>query len=228
MKNLFALLVLTTASRICLAQTYAIINDKDGYVNMRDDASTKAGVVGRIHNGEFVCIDEEQSKANWIMVDANNNSSGYIYKSKALLIASLPALKNKRLFKHGCTVYDDKISVTIKSSAFDSKRHKLILDKNKQFVNKIDGHTVWGQDGEIPKKEITSISVAFGTTKLSIPKIAFKDLYEPNVDLLRVYMGKKGIIYIKMDNSDAAGSYTVIWTIKDGVYIKRYIDNSFA
>jgi hypothetical protein len=228
MKNLFALLILTAVSRICLAQTYAIINDQDGYVNMRNDASITAGVVGRIYNGEFVCIDEAQSEANWIMVDANNNSSGYIYKSKALLIASLPALKNKRLFKNGCTVYGNKISVTIKSSAFDSKRHRLILDKNKQFVNKIDGHTVWGRDGEIPKKEITSISVAFGTTKLSIPKIAFKDLYEPNFDMLRVYMGNKGIIYIKMENSDGAGSYTVIWTIKDGAYIKRYINDSFA
>lgn len=216
-------------SQMSFGQTYAIINDRDGYANLRDDASDKAKIVTKVTNGEFVSVDVEESKPNWIKVSLKNYSSGYINKSRLLLISNLPALNKKHVFKNGCTVYDDKISVTVKSSAFNPKLHKLIHHKgNSTMVDKIDGHVVWGRDGDIPRTEIASIYVKIGDNQLSIPKNAFKDLYEPNYSTLRVYMGKNDIIYIKMDNSDGAGGYTVIWTIKNGIYVKRYVDNSFA
>lgn len=216
-------------SQMSFGQTYAIINDRDGYANLRDDASDKAKIVTKVTNGEFVSVDVEESKPNWIKVSLKNYSSGYINKSRLLLISNLPALNKKHVFKNGCTVYDDKISVTVKSSAFKRDLHKFSYHKdNKTVVDKIDGHAVWGEDGDIPKRQITSINIVVGDIKLSIPKNAFKDLYEPNYSTLHVYMGKNDIIYIKMDNSDGAGGYTVIWTIKNGIYVKRYVDNSFA
>jgi hypothetical protein len=171
---------------------------------------------------------------NWIKIYAEDSSSGYIHKSRIKLIAKLPGLKTRRVHKNRCTLSNDTVSVTVIATPFKRKLHhfKYYKDErgfiNKAIIIKIDDHSVWGKDGDIPKTEFFSISMSMGGLRISLPKSSFKDLYEPNFDNLQVYIGEANTFYIKMDNSDGAGSYTVIWTIKDGKYINRYIDNSFA
>ncbi len=216
------------------AQTYAIIKDADGYANIRDEANNNARIVTRIANGKFVAVNEEESDINWIKIYAEDSSSGYIHKSRIKLIAKLPSLKTKRVHKNRCTLSNDTVSVTVISTAFNPKFHNFEYYKdgkgriNKADIVKIDGHNVWGEDGGIPKTEFSSISMFMGGVHISLPKSSFKDLYQPVFDNLHVYIGEANTFYIKMDNSDGAGSYTVIWTIKDGKYINRYIDNSGA
>ncbi|MEB0260186.1 MULTISPECIES: SH3 domain-containing protein [unclassified Mucilaginibacter] len=198
---------------------------------MRDKPNNKAKIATKITNGEFVFISDEESNANWIKVYAENNSSGYIHKSRIKLITKLPSLKNKLVSTNRCNVFNDTILVTVRSMAFNPKLHSFTYYKdekgrvNKDVINKIDGHSVWGEDGGMPKTEFLSIRVSMGDVNISLPKSTFKDVYQPNYNNLNVYLGDGNTIYIKMDNSDGAGYYTVIWTIIDGKYINRYIDN---
>ena len=60
---------------------------------------------------------------------------------------------------------------------------------------------------------------------ISIPSAAYTDLFEPGIKSFNIYFDKKGKIYLYMpSSSDGAGFYTVVWVIKNGKYVKRYID----
>ena len=61
---------------------------------------------------------------------------------------------------------------------------------------------------------------------IDIPKDAYKDLYEPSLRTLSIFSGADSTFYVRMDNSDGAGAYTIIWVIKDNKYLGRYIDTS--
>ena len=59
---------------------FAIVQDKDGYSNIRDSADKAANVKDKLNNGHFVyCF---QTKGGWIDIGYTKNKadvSGYIY-----------------------------------------------------------------------------------------------------------------------------------------------------
>ncbi|RFZ90825.1 SH3 domain-containing protein [Mucilaginibacter conchicola] len=231
--NLFLLSLIFVWAKVN-AQDYAIISAKDGYVNLREEPTTNAPIVTKLNNGEFVFFDPEEGKPNWISAYTKDHLRGFINQSGIKLVDHLPAVKRKHFFKNGCIIYNDSIRVTIISKAFDPKKHNLTYYKDEKGKivyhtgDKIDGHGIWGTDGDTPKMEFVSIDVTIAGKHISIPKNALKDLYEPNYEFTRVYKAGQGVIYIKMTNGDGAGGYTVIFTIKNGKYINRYTDNTAA
>ena len=80
----------------------------------------------------------------------------------------------------------------------------------------------------IPTREYKSIEVNIGQRKMSLPKVAFENLYEPSLDHTQVNYDKTNdIVYIQSMNSDGAGGYEVIWKIEKGVYKDRFIAYGF-
>ena len=124
--------------------------------------------------------------------------------------------------------------VIIKSQHFNPKRHKLSYVKSASGqniltqLNKIDGHYIDGTDGNVPVKSISSVKIIKKGLILKLPESVINDLYEPQFDNLKVYISDNNLIYIQMDNVYGAGSYTVIWIIKDSKYYRRYMDFSRA
>jgi len=59
---------------------YGVINDPDGYTNVREEKSSKSEIVFKVYEGdEFEIIDD--SDDNWWMIEYNGKQ-GYIYRSK--------------------------------------------------------------------------------------------------------------------------------------------------
>ena len=209
------------------AQDCAIINDKDGFVNVRKEPNSKSEIIGKLYNKDIFSYDSEsETNSKWIKVykqQTNNDLlEGYVYENRIYRISKFPSLNIKKQDINICSLRNDSISVIVQSSKFNPKKHRSSINSDHSFI---DGKPFWGTDETIPHLRINFVEVTIKDKKIDIPKNAFDDLYEPNYRNFDVYLGTNGVIYIEMDNSDGAGAYTIIWIIKDGKYFDRYIDN---
>jgi hypothetical protein len=238
MKTIIASIFFSCAYFFANAQSFAIINDKDGFVYVRKNKSINSPVVGKIYEDSIFGYNPDD-KSDWLQIykqDSKNGfgKEGYVYKSRILPLSKFRAIKNIKSFKDSCVAKNDSLVVIVKSGSFNPKKHKLTYSKPvpnehvASVLTEIDGKQFWGTDGDIPKKIITGVKIIKNGVPIIIPNNAFNDLYEPWLKSLQVYIGKNNTIYIEMDNSDGAGAYSIIWIIKNNHYLKKYIDNSNA
>jgi hypothetical protein len=206
----------------------AIINDPDGFVNVRDGKGTNAKVVGKLYNGQIFLFDSENKKDEWIWVsfdkknfsdfssktakinfnDIENGTNSFIHRSRLLSIDDLPHLqlnqKNSLLTEMGLVIKNDTIKLSIKTKSFLIKNHKIhrtkegCIDCTTAYVDKIDGKKPIGVDGGLPTVEISSIQLNIHNTNIDIPNDSFNDLYQPRLGSLNIYFDKKGNTYLYM------------------------------
>lgn len=131
------------------------------------------------------------------------------------------------------------VQVKITAGKFDRTKHKLLLYDEDKYVIKIDNKPFWGVDGQLPKKEIQSVTVMFNRDTVQLPAVAFNDLYEPRFCTSpttytaakcnsAVYLSAdKRTIYIYMLNSDGKNGYEITWIVQDKKYLRRVIDYGF-
>jgi hypothetical protein len=196
---------------------YAVIKDNDGFVNVRKSPNKNAPVVGKIDN--YLVFSCDVNKTDWwkaSFIKRNDSGTpvyieGFVHKSRVVL---LPKWKTKI----------NNLVVEISKSLFVAKRHKLSRKNNE--VVAIDGKSFWGTDGPIPKAVISAVKISNNGLAIEVPATAFNDLYEPRLSSLTMTTSSDNTLYIKLDNSDGAGAYSVIWMFKDNKYYGRYIDDS--
>jgi len=223
MKYVVLSIILLAIGFTSIAQSFAIIDDKDGYVNVRKEPNGKSPVVGKLLKDDiFNCIDN--GKYGWVHISNQATGvEGFVYKNRIFLLSG---------FRKWSKNMKNRISVSATSKPFKIEGHKLNYDKSCKncgaVLTTIDGKYIWGTDGRIPDKVIASLIVIQNSLPVLIPKSAFNDLYEPNFSTLQVFIGKDNTLYVQLNNSDGAGSYSVIWVIKNNKYLKRYLDNYFA
>ena len=63
----------------------AVINDPDGYTNVRSGMSTKSEIIDRLYEGEHYEV-YPTSKTNWWRVKTQNYVKGYVHKSRIRII----------------------------------------------------------------------------------------------------------------------------------------------
>lgn len=227
---------------------YHVINDSDGFVNVRESPDISGKIICPLNNGMvvFETWNEDASHNNWIFVefyvpkkDAGNIRkkpeewipevmngyslfSGWIYKDRLMAVNKQKEFKKKWTDKD-FVLYNDSINIKFRSKEFDKTKHEIEI-KDQYGVVKIDGHHFIGTDGGIPRYEIQSLQVEINHNKIEIPRTCYYDLYEPNFNRFTdAYIDDGGTIYLTMYNSDAAGSYEVIFIIKDNKYFGRYV-----
>ena len=225
---MFSLLLI---SDIVFAQeeAFAVINDKDGYVNVRKEKSVHSKVLKKLDNNTLIFVFEydKAQEGNWIYAD----NEGYIYNDRVKWIHNFPQIA-KGIAKGNTIVFEGKeIQVVLSTEKFDKSKHSFKYHKEyRDVIEKIDGKLFWGTDGNMPKREYKSIEVKIRGKQVSIPQSAYSDLYQPNLytDLNFVYYDKDSdILYIVANNGDGAGAYMVCWQIEKGVYKGRKIGIPF-
>jgi hypothetical protein len=242
--NLFLLISLRAIGQ------FAIINDIDGYTNVRKDKRSTSEIIGRIFNDDVFLIAKEDDTGEWINVfyyaeldeiepykkdyylkECHCTTdfiyfNGYVHKSRVLPLESLnDIIKNRQLSNGILSLKNDSITFNIMARQFISAQHHIQHDDD-GWVEKIDGKQPRGVDGGLPKIGIKSLSLVINSNIIEIPKEDYADLYEPNLRSLKLYTDKRGVIYIYMpSNSDGAGGYDAAWIIKENKYLKRYVDS---
>lgn len=209
---------------------FAIIQDKDGYCNVRSSSEKGNNIIDKLNNGHLVYVLENNGK--WANIDYTKNKkelNGQVYDDRLILISSYPNVPLLATDKLKTVLQKDSLKIILTQQGFDKTKHKFTYNKEyKDQIQLIDNKKYWGTDGERPKTEYKSIEVYIGKTKVILPETALQNLYEISLYNTQVNYDKTNdIIYIQSMNSDGAGSYEVIWKIEKGVYKERYIAYGF-
>ena len=234
MKHLLILFFLLTTNAFAQGPfgDYAVVKDKDGYVNIRAKENVKSKIVGTLPNNTLVytlfdTTDDETGEEiffNWIAVD-----KGYVHKSRLKMIGEFPSIGKGKEQGNSITIAGKGISVTLTQQKFDKSKHKITKKKHKEYSEYIiDGKRAQGLDGDLflPEDHYKSIIVTINGKNVSIPKSAYDDLYEVAMytDNNAVYYDKEeDTIYIIAHNGSGAFSYEVCWQIVKGEYKTRII-----
>ena len=208
---------------------FAVINDKDGYVNVRKEKSVHSKVLKKLDNNTLIFVLEYDKAyyGNWIYAD----NEGYIYNDRVKWIHNFPQIA-KGIAKENTIVFEGKeIQVALSTEKFDKNKHSFKYHKEyRDIIEKIDGKPFWGTDGNMPKREYKSIEVKIRGKQVSIPQSAYNDLYESYLytEFNSVHYDKDNdILYIVANNGDGAGAYMVCWQIEKGVYKGRKVGIPF-
>ncbi len=234
MKQLFILFLLLTTNAFAQGPfgDYAVVKDKDGYVNIRAKESVKSKIVGTLPNNTLVygLFDTTQDETgeeiffNWIAVD-----KGYVHKSRLKMISEFPSIGKGKEQGNSITIAGKGISVTITTQKFDKTKHKITKKKHKEYSEYIiDGKKIYGRDNDefLPEDHYKSIIITINGKNVPIPKSAYDDLYEIGLytdNNFAYYDKEDDILYIIAYNGDGANAYQVCWQIVKGEYKTRII-----
>ena len=234
MKHLLILFLLLTINAFAQGPLgdYAVVKDKDGYVNIRAKESVKSKIVGTLPNNTLVytlfdTIQDETGEEiffNWIAVD-----KGYVHKSRLKKVRDLPSIGKGKEQGNSITIAGKGISVTLTKQPFDKTKHKITKKKHKEYsVYIIDGKKIYGRDNDefLPEDHYKSITVTINGKNVSIPKSAYDDLYEIGIwdtNNFAYYDKEDDVLYIFVRCGDGAFSYEVCWQIVKGEYKTRII-----
>ena len=178
MKHLFILFLLLMTNAFAQGPfgDYAVVKDKDGYVNIRAKENVKSKIVGTLPNNTLVYgfFDKEYNPTNWIEVD-----KGYVHQSRLKRIFDFRAIVGKE--QGNSIIFDDKdVKVTITKQKFDKTKHKITKkDQGSYDQLIIDGKEIYGIEDELlPDDHYKSITVTMKGKNVPIPKSAYDDLYQ--------------------------------------------------
>ena len=224
MKHLFILLFLLTTNAFAQGPfgDYAVVKDKDGYVNIRAKENVKSKIVGTLPNNTLVYgfFDKEFNPTNWIEVD-----KGYVHQSRLKKIFDFRAIEGK--VQGNSIIFDDKdVKVTITKQKFDKTKHKITKKGQGSYEQLIiDGkEIIYGWDGSLAQDHYKSITVTMKGKNVPIPKSAYDDLYEISYFSSSIYYDEETeALYIYAVNGEAGLAYQVCWQIVKGEYITRII-----
>ena len=237
MKHLFILFFLLTTNAFAQGPfgDYAVVKDKDGYVNIRAKENVKSKIVGTLPNNTLVytffdTTDDETGEEiffNWIAVD-----KGYVHKSRLKRTYEFTSIGKgkKKETENSITIAEKGISVTLTRQLFDKTKHKITKKDQGGYEELIiDGKRAQGADF-IPEDHYKSIIVTINGKNVSIPKSAYDDLYQVAMytENNAVYYDKEeDTIYIIAHNGSGAYAYEVCWQIVKGEYKTRIIGEPF-
>ena len=224
MKHLLILFFLLTTNVFAQGPSgdYAVVKDKDGYVNIRAKENVKSKIVGTLPNNTLVYgfFDKEFNPTNWIEVD-----KGYVHQSRLKKIFDFRAIEGK--VQGNSVVYDDKdVKVTITKQKFDKTKHKITKKGQGSYEQLIiDGkEIIYGWDGSLAQDHYKSITVTMKGKNVPIPKSAYDDLYGIFYLNRSIYYDEEAeALYIYADNGEAGLAYEVCWQIVKGEYKTRII-----
>jgi hypothetical protein len=203
----------------------AIIQDKDGWTNVRSKPDGNSEIIYRIYTNQVFWVDHFYSdkEQNWIKVDIpknkfclndndNNYISGFVHKSQ------IKMLKNMNEY-HGNDFSFEYIIID-----FDSTNR--IIDKQEgSFISEIDGRPVWGTDGTFPRKQVDDIKVIIDGNVIDIQEVFYSDIYECDNEF-SIYKNND-TYYVHQWNSDCAGTYEIVWVLDKCGLKQRYIGRDF-
>jgi hypothetical protein len=235
MRTLFIILFLLYFSN-SFAQ-FAKVIDKDGYVNLRENANSKSKIIGRIESNEIVYIsNKDNDDENWSYINYERKKgaifskyiSGYIHNSRLKRINSFLLIPSVEDNQEGTNFICCGLEVEIKSEKFD-------FTKNKKYFKKFAGYYTYknkyafGALGIFPpKSNYHSIAGYIEGKHFEIPQNEIENLFNINNNLSECYFDNETkMLYIVLENSDGSDTYNALLMIENGKYkeIKINDDN---
>jgi hypothetical protein len=223
---LFVFFVNTTKS-FCQDYEFAIIQDKDGFTNVRFEPSTKSKIIGTLKNNDVFFAMQEVGKEDWYEV-GRPNLKGFVHKSRIKLFSSFSKIDVLVERENYLKFNGQNVSLEIVIDKFNLLTNSVLKSADGKVVEKINGKKFYGTDGDLPKKSFKSITCKINNQEIRVPQEQLNDIFEPNLRNADVYFDMKSeTVYVSMYNSDGAGGYHLGFIFRKKEVPKRYIFNDF-
>lgn len=200
-----------------------VVEDPDGFTNVRAAASLDAKVVGKTLSGGVVA-GEPAEDSKWFRLFREDGSAGFMHASRLKPVKDWNQVAPAGGVK-GTIIYRG-FEARVSAAPFSAAEHKLSRDKN--GVQLVDGVAPWGQDGGLPVQSLT-LTVRVNGKALVLPKEVTANLYEPNLAAMVLLTpgdpAERSLLV--MLNSDGAGTYCVAWAFEKGAYRGRAVFSPF-
>lgn len=199
----------------------AIIDDKDGYTNVRLKPDTKSEVLYKIKANQVFWFGQENyysENVKWVLVEIPKNN----YSLECGSLDNLQGYVHKSKIKPLNTI--NKYIGTDLSFAYDTKpfsEENKIIDYSDNWIIAINGLHPWGADGQKPKIEIEKLNVKIKGNKIYVPQVLISDIYECDNNFNIYKVGKT--FFIHQWNSDGAGAYEIVWVVTESGIIQRLV-----
>jgi hypothetical protein len=121
--------------------------------------------------------------------------------------------------------------ISFRTKRFMASAHKIKQinnDRTNTYGTWIDGRRALGTDYSVPRTEIASVQLILNGHTIPVPMGLFSDCYEPNFekDYFRMKLSDDGkSLVVFMMGSDAAGSYSVFWILRNDGRHSRFSNN---
>ncbi|WP_212002846.1 SH3 domain-containing protein [Chitinophaga sp. HK235] len=225
MKYISGLILMLWAQQACAQM--ALVQDKDGYTNIRKNAGISQTVIGKVLDGDIVFLLEPEGE--WYNIDYYHKgeiSGGFIHRSRVKTIDTFEKIPAKEQTDNRAVFQKDSIKVMLTAKPFVLKDNTVqyATQDNVRYVDKINHQPYYGSDGGLPTRQYGSLVIQYGKRNIPVPDSVIRGLYQPNMELTAVnYDRKNDRLYITADNSDGAGHYSLLWLFEHGIYVRRVL-----
>jgi len=228
MKPIFLVILLFTINNVF--GQFAVIQDKDSHVYVHKTA-TNGNIIDTLHNNQIIyCL---WPKEDWYEVDYDKNLKshfGFIHRSSVKFLTEFDSIYREKLTDALVVFKKDSFKIIVTKVPFVIKNNRLQYRKANEkdhvanYLEKINGKEIWGEDGGIPESQYGNIIIEINGKNIDLPKKEIENLFSPSLDNTSVNFDKTtGRLFISAGNSDAAGAYAVLWIFEKGKYKKRLI-----
>ncbi|EJB8478593.1 SH3 domain-containing protein [Acinetobacter baumannii] len=205
---------------------FGLIQDKDGYVNVRENSSLSSKVTSKLNNNEIVsCVMDEETN-NFCLVNASNGATGFVYKNRINNFSGYTSIKLSQ-YSREKVIYSDKniiVEVYAKKAISDPKLYKIFKGKYKYFNNK----KFLGTDGSLPDNnflQLDKIIVKEKDNRIEISRTELEQYFFPKDGIdegkneladFKIYYLNNNIFILNTFNNGGAAAYNIVLNIKNG------------
>ncbi|MDC4845030.1 SH3 domain-containing protein [Acinetobacter baumannii] len=213
MKKYFKFIISTVFMMGPVGSSYAdfgFIQDKDRYVNVRENSSLTSKVTSKLNNNEIVSCVMDERVNNFCLVNASNGVTGFFYKNRINNFSGYTSIKLYQYSKE--------------KAILDPKLYKTFKGEYKYFNNK----KFFGTDGTLPNNDflqLDKIIVKNKDKKIEIGKNDIEQYFFPKNGIdsnkneladFKIYYLNNNIFILNTFNNGGAAVYNIVLNIKNG------------
>jgi len=229
MKEKLKLVIFTVFINGPVGASYAdfgFIQDKDGYVNVRESSSLNSKIKSKLNNNEIVFCVMDEGVNNFCLVNASNSVSGFVYKNRINNFSGYTSTKLSQ-YSREKVIYSDKniiVEVYAKKAISDPKLYKTFKSEYKYFNDK----KFFGTDGSLPDNnflQLDKIIVKERGNRVEISRTELEQYFFPKNSIdgdkneladFKIFYLNNNIFILNTFNNGGAAAYNIVLNIKNG------------
>lgn len=204
---------------------FGYIQDKDGYVNVRENSSLNSTVTSKLNSNEIVSCVMDEGTNNFCLVNASNGVTGFIYKNRINNFSGYTSIKLSQ-YSREKAVYSDKnimVEVYAKKAILDPKLYKIFKGEYKYFNDK----KFFGTDGSLPDNnflQLDKIIVKEKDNRIEISRTELEQYFFPKDGFdggkneladFKIYYLNNNIFILNTFNESGAAAYNIVLNVKN-------------
>lgn len=204
---------------------FGFIQDKDGYVNVRENSSLSSKVTSKLNNNEIVSCVMDDGMNNFCLVNASNGETGFVYKNRINNFSGYTSIKLSQ-YSREKAVYNDKniiVEVYAKKAISDPKFYQTFKGEYKYFNDK----KFFGTDGSLPDNnflQLDKIIVKEKNNRIEISRAELEQYFFPKDGIdggkneladFKIFYLNNNIFILNTFNDGGAAAYNIVLNIKN-------------